>query len=233
MARKDRVPNPPKRVQAPQRRSTPAKVDPGRQRRLLLGIGGATLAVVVLVLGFLLLGGDDKTEAAIFTDAGCTFQSFEAMDNEPDHSDVPDLETKPKWNSYPPSSGPHFTQTAILGFYTEAVPLVQSTHNLEHGAVIVHYGKDVPQAEIDELRAWYDDDPAGLLVARLPDLNNQISLTAWTTPDSAPGGEGGIRGRGYLAKCPAFDEGAFNRFVEEHRYKGPERVPPELMVPGT
>jgi Protein of unknown function (DUF3105) len=233
MARKDRVPTPPRRVQAPQRRSTPAKADPGRQRRLLLGIGAATLAVVVVVLGFLLLGGGDKNEAAAFTDAGCTLQSFPAMDNEPDHSDVPDLETKPKWNSYPPSSGPHYVQTAVLGFYDEPVPLVQSTHNLEHGAVVVHYGKDVPQAEIDRLRDWYDDDPGGLLVARLPDLNKQIALTAWTTPDSAPGGEGGIRGRGYLAKCPAFDEAAFDRFVEEHRYKGPERVPPELMTPGT
>jgi hypothetical protein len=233
MARKDRVPNPPRRVQAPQRRSSPAKADPGRQRRLLLWIGGATLAAVVLVLGFFLLGGGEKSEAAVFRDAGCTFQSFPAQDNTPDHSDVPDLEAKPKWNSYPPSSGPHHGSTAVLGFYDEPVLLVQSTHNLEHGAVIVHYGKDVSDEEVAALREWYDSDPNGIIVSPLNDLNDQIALTAWTTPDSAPGGEGGIRGRGYLAKCPSFDEGAFDRFVEEHRYKGPERVPPENMTPGT
>jgi hypothetical protein len=233
MARKDRVPTPPRRVQAPQRRSTPAKADPDRRRRLLLGIGAGTLALVAIVLGFLLLGGGGKSEAAVFRDAGCTFQSFPAQDNAPDHSDVPDLEAKPKWNSYPPSSGPHHGSTAVLGFYEEPVLLVQSTHNLEHGAVIVHYGKDVPDEEVAKLREWYFSDPNGLLVAPLDDLNNQIALTAWTTPDSAPGGEGGIRGRGYLAKCPRFDEAAFDRFAEEHRFKGPERIPPELMTPGT
>lgn len=234
MARKDRVPNPPKRVQAPQRRSTPtAKSDTGSQRRLLLGLGAASLAVIAVVLGFLLLGGGDKSEAAVFREAGCTFQSFPAQENEPDHSDVPTLETKPKWNSYPPSSGPHHGATAVLGFYDEPVLLVQSTHNLEHGVVVVHYGKDVPEEEIQKLREWYEDDPNGLLVAPLDDLNEQIALAAWTTPDSAPGGEAGIRGRGYVAKCPAFDEAAFDRFVEEHRYKGPERVPPEQLAPGT
>lgn len=233
MARKDRVPNPPRRVQAPQKRTAPAAKDPARQRRLLLGIGAGTLAVLAVLLGFLLLGGGDKSEAAVFREAGCTFESFPAQRNEPDHSDVPDLEAKPKWNSYPPSSGPHHGSTAVLGFYEEPVPLVQSTHNLEHGAVVIHYGEDVPDAEIQKLREWYDDDPGGLIVSRLDDLGNQISLTAWTTPDSAPGGEGGVRGRGYLAKCPRFDEAAFDRFVEEHRYKGPERIPPEQMAPGT
>lgn len=220
-------------MQAPQKRSSPAKTDPGRQRRLLLWIAGATLAAVVLALGFFLFGGGEKSEAAVFRDAGCTFESFPAQENVPDHSDVPDLETKPKWNSYPPSSGPHHQSTAVLNFYDEPVPLVQSTHNLEHGAVIVHYGKDVSDAEVAALREWYESDPDGILVAPLADLNDQIALAAWTTPDSAPGGEGGTRGRGYLAKCPSFDEEAFDRFVEEHRFKGPERVPPENMTPGT
>jgi hypothetical protein len=233
MARKDRVPNPPRRVQAPKKRSSPAKADPGRQRRLLLWVGGATLVAVVLVLGFFLLGGGEKSEAAVFRDAGCTFESFPAQNNQPDHSDVPDLEAKPEWNSYPPSSGPHHGSTAVLGFYDEPVLLVQSTHNLEHGVVVVHYGKDVSDEDVEALREWYDNDPNGLLVAPLNDLNDQIALTAWTTPDAAPGGEAGIRGRGYLAKCPTFDEEAFDRFVEEHRFKGPERVPPENLAPGT
>ena len=156
------------------------------------------------------------------------------MDNEPDHSDVPDLDGEAEVELV------SALQRAALrsdrqSWASTTSPCRSSSPctTSSTAAVVVHYGKDVSQEAIDKLRDWYDDDPGGLIVARLPDLNKQIALTAWTTPDSAPGGEGGIRGRGYLAKCPAFDEAAFDRFVEEHRYKGPERVPPELMTPGT
>ena len=234
MARKDRVPNPPKRpVQAPQRRSTPTTAaDAERQKRLLYIIAGSGIAALVVVLGFLFLGGSgDKSEAAVLEGAGCTLKSFPAMANKPDHSDVPTLQTKPKWNSFPPTSGPHYGQTAIFGSYDEPVPLVQTVHNLEHGAVIIHYGKDVPEAEIEKIRSFYEDDPNGLIVAPLPQLGKKIALTAWTAPEPTPGSTPD-RGRGYLAECTKFDESAFSTFVAEHRGKGPERFPVDQLVPG-
>ncbi|MEJ7569585.1 MAG: DUF3105 domain-containing protein [Gaiellaceae bacterium] len=234
MARKDRVPNPPKRrVQAPQRRSTPTTgADAERQRRLLYIIAGSGLAALVVVLGLLFLGGGGgKSEVAVLQDAGCTLKSYEAMANTPDHSDVPTLETKPKWNSFPPTSGPHFGQTAIFGSYDEPVPLVRTLHNLEHGAVVIHYGNDVPEPEIEAIRGFYEDDPNGLIVAPLPELGAKIALTAWTVPEPTPGGTPD-RGRGYLAECTEFDEKAFSTFVEEHRGKGPELLPVEQLVPG-
>ncbi|MCP9486322.1 MAG: DUF3105 domain-containing protein [Gaiellaceae bacterium MAG52_C11] len=234
MARKDRVPNPPKRpVQAPQRRSTPTTAaDAERRKRLLAIIAASALAALVLVVGFLLLdGGGGRSEAAVLEEAGCTLRSFPAQANESDHSDVPSLTSKPKWNSFPPTSGPHFGQTAVFGSYDEPVPLVQSTHNLEHGAVIIHYGEDVPEAEIEAIRSFYEDDPNGLIVAPLPRLGEKIALTAWTTPEPSPGDEPD-RGRGYLAECTEFDESAFSTFVDEHRGKGPERLPVGDLVPG-
>lgn len=234
MARKDHVPNPPRKVQAPKRRTAPAApADPARRRNLLLGLAAAALVLLAIVLGVLFLGGGGKSEAAVLEEAGCTLESFPAQPNAADHSDVPDLEAEPDWNSFPPSSGPHYSVPAVLGFYDEPVPLVQSTHNLEHGTVVIHYGEDVPDPQIEALREWYREDPNGILVAPLEDLGNEIALTAWTTPDSAPGGEGAQRGRGYVAKCTEFEAGAFDRFVEEHRFKGPERIPPDLMTPGT
>ncbi len=235
MARKDRVPNPPKRpVQAPQRRSTPATAaDAERQKRLLYIVAASGLAALVVVVGFLLLGGGgSKSEAAVLEDAGCTLKSFPAQANESDHSDVPTLETKPKWNSFPPTSGPHFGQTAVWGSYDEPVPLVQTTHNLEHGGVIIHYGKDVPEAEIEAIRAFYEEDPNALIVAPLPQLGEKITLTAWTAPEPTPGGDPD-RGRGSLAECTEFDESAFSTFVDEHRGKGPERLPVDQLTPGT
>jgi hypothetical protein len=232
MARKDRVPNPPKRSQGPQRRATP--MDPqasAKRRQLLLMLAGGALAVAAAVLAIVLLTGGDGGERAALTDAGCTLESFPAVANAPDHSDVPTLETKPKWNSSPPTSGPHWGAPAVWGFYDEPVLLVQTTHNLEHGGVVIHYGPDVPEAEVNKLRAFYDEDPFGLVVALLPANRDKITLSAWTVPDSATGTSD--RGRGWLARCTKFDEGAFSAFLDEHRYKGPERLPPESLAPGS
>ncbi|MBA2333188.1 MAG: DUF3105 domain-containing protein [Actinobacteria bacterium] len=235
MARKDRVPNPPKRsVQAPQRRSTaPTAADAERQKRLLYVIAASGLAALVVVVGFLLLGGSgDESETAVLEGADCTLRSFPALANTSDHSDVPTLETKPKWNSFPPTSGPHFGQTAVWGSYDEPVPLVQTTHNLEHGAVIIQYGDDVPEAEVEAIRGFYEDDPNALIVAPLDELGTKIALTAWTAPEPTPGSTPD-RGRGYLAECTEFGERAFSTFVDEHRGKGPERIPIDMLTPGT
>jgi Protein of unknown function (DUF3105) len=233
VARKDRVPNPPKRQQGPQRRT--ASADPAvaarRRRAFLLAAVGA-LALVAAVGAIVLLtsrGGSDTR--ATLVDAGCTYENFPGLLNAPDHSDVTSLDAKPKWNSNPPTSGPHWGQPAVLGFYDSPVLLVQSTHNLEHGVVVIHYGPDVADSDVEALRGFYDDDPNGLLVAPLPANKDKITLSAWTAPDTATGTED--RGRGFLARCSGFDEDAFSAFVEEHRYQGPERIPPDNLAPGT
>jgi Protein of unknown function (DUF3105) len=233
VARKDRVPNPPKRQQGPQRRS--ASADPAvaaRRRRSLLLVALGALAVVAAIGAIVLLsGGGDSGARAALDDAGCTYESFPGLLNAPDHSDVASLAAKPKWNSNPPTSGPHWGQPAVLGFYDSPVLLVQSTHNLEHGVVVIHYGPDVADSEVEALRAFYDEDPNGLLVAPLPANKDKITLSAWTAPDTATGTED--RGRGFLARCSGFDEDAFSAFLEEHRYQGPERIPPDNLAPGT
>ena len=148
----------------------------------------------------------------------------------PDHSYVPTLTTKPAWNSNPPTSGPHYGEWAVWRFYDEEVPLVKSVHNLEHGGVVIHYGPQVPQAEVEKLRTFYGEDPNGLLVVPLRSNDDTITLSAWTAPDAATGTAD--RGRGWLARCTTFDEVAVSAFIEEHRYKGPERIPPEELAPG-
>src|SRR5688500_16405539 len=120
MARQDRVPNPPKRPQTPQRRSSPSPPrHPERTRRmphLIPSAGPAALAVVLAIVVFGGGTGEDDERAAL-QDAGCTLQSYPALANKSDHSDVPTLTSKPKWNSNPPTSGPHYGQTAVWGFY--------------------------------------------------------------------------------------------------------------------
>ena len=235
MARKDRVPNPPRRVQAPKRRSTPSTAaDADRRRKLLLVAVAGVLVLAAIVLGVLLLsgGGDDDAAAevrAAMTAAGCTLQSAPAQPG--DHTAEIDATEDEQWNTDPPTSGPHYPQTAIFGAYDSPVQIAQAVHNLEHGGIYIFYGEDVPAATVSQLQAFYDEDPVGLLLAPLPELGDTIALGAWVTPDPPPGavGEGG---HGHLAKCTRFDEDAFTTFRDEFRYKGPERFPPEQLQPG-
>lgn len=231
MARKDRVPNPPKRPQAPQRRSTPT--DPAaaaRTRRILYLIAGSGLAALAIVLAIVFLaGGGDGGERAALEDADCTLEVKPGLKG--DHT-LQISETSEKWNTDPPSSGPHNELPAIWGSYDEPVPLAQTVHNLEHGGIVIHYGPDVPAAEVDEIRTFYNDDPNGLIVAPLSSLGDKIALTAWTTPEEVTTSSGDS-GQGFLAECTRFDEDAFSAFVDEHRFKGPERFPPESLTPGS
>src|SRR5688500_10154256 len=111
MARKDRVPNPPKRVQAPQRRSTPTTASDSDRRRKLVYAGIASAVVVAaLVLGLLVFaGGSEGSDGvaevrAALTEAGCTLQSAPAQPG--DHTAAIDATDDPKWNTDPPTSGP-------------------------------------------------------------------------------------------------------------------------------
>jgi hypothetical protein len=95
---------------------------------------------------------------------------------------------------------------------------------------VIHYGPDVPSAEVDKIREWYSKDPNGLIISPLSTNKNKITLSAWTTEDASSGSRD--RGRGWLATGTKFDKAAFDAFTEAHRYKGPERLLPEQLAPG-
>ena len=56
-----------------------------------------------------------------------------------------------KYNSFPPTSGSHNPSPAIYNVYDDPVDQMLLVHNLEHGAIVVQYGDQVPQAEIDQI----------------------------------------------------------------------------------
>lgn len=198
--------------------------------RLALGAFALTGVVgAVAVVGFLLLGGGSSSGVvSAMKAAGCTLESFPAQAR----THLNDLNAKPKWNSFPPSSGPHYFQPAVFGAYDEPLNEVQVVHNLEHGAMVVQYGDKVPQETVAQLRAFYDNSPNGLLLAPLPKLGRDIALTAWNS-ESDQLGKQGKPGRGYLAKCRAYDAKAFREFRDTYRGKGPERIPLDQLAPGT
>ncbi len=232
MARKDRVPSPPKvSVQAPKQRRTPnAPSDPARTRRLLYLIAASGILALLVVVGIIVFaggGGGGKDEKAVLAENGCTLRTYPGLTG----THVTSLQAKVKWNSTPPTSGPHYVQPAIWGSYDEPIAEIQAVHNLEHGGIVIQYGKDVPKAEVEQIRSWYEQSPNAVLVAPLDSLGKQIALSAWTAPANV--GTITDNGNGYLAKCDAFSEKAFDAFVENHRGKGPERFPVDQLTPGS
>lgn len=97
-------------------------------------------------------------------------------------------------------------------------------HNLEHGAVFIQYGRDVPEETVSELQGFYDGHQAGTLLAPLPRLGDEIALGAWTFT--------GGKGTAYLATCTSYDEAAFAAFFDAFQFHGPERFDRASMLPG-
>jgi hypothetical protein len=195
---------------------------------MLLLVGGAVLAVAIGIGAFLLLRGSGGSAevADAMREAGCTYREVPAVGQ----AHIGDADAMPEaWNTSPPSSGPHFGVPAIFGEYEEPLQLARVLHNLEHGGVAVYYGDEVTDAQVEELRRFYRSDPTGMLLAPLPRLGDKIALTAWTAP--IEGEEG--RPLGHLAECTSYDENAFEAFRDELRFRGPERVPPEALEPGS
>ena len=154
--------------------------------------------------------------------AGCTFKSVKALEGA--HSVQQPGGTSDKWNTDPPTTGPHYGIAAIFGIYEEELEIARVVHNLEHGGIFILYGDDVPDATVDELRAFYDDHKTGTIMAPLDRLGDEFALGAWVVDGDVD--------NGFLAKCKAFDEDAVSSFFSSLQFRGPERFDPSQLQPG-
>ncbi len=212
MAKKDRVPTPPKRpVQAPQ--AYKAEASPRRTRLIFIGLAVAILiAAAAIGIGFIMSGGDDSGGDAV-TQGDCTSQTFDALEA----SHVEELPGDYEYNSLPATSGLHNPVTAIWNLYDQPVPQINYVHNLEHGGVVIQYGSEVPAGDIAALADWYAQDTRGLIIAPFseefeeedPTLAGEIVAASWT----------------HLLRCGSFDEEALSDFSDD--YRGPQGDGPE------
>lgn len=224
-------------MQAPKKRTGPRHAPAAQPRSrltLLLAAGGAVAVIGAIVAGVLLFGsGSGSDVAQKVREAGGTFREVEARDNlRPGTSrHLTSLPKGFKYNTNPPTSGPHNPVWILWGMYDEPVDRLRSVHNLEHGGIVIQYGPKVPKGTVQSLSDFYRDDPNGVVIAPLPSLGNKISLAAWTF-DLGRLNERGYEGEGHLAIMPRFDEDVFRSFVDEYRFSGPERLAPEDVEPG-
>ena len=230
-------------VQAPKRRDTSTASNPLAEvpRWVWFASAGVVAGAVIILL---LLGSSKTKQSAIDTsgvkaamlNAGCTYRDVAPLPPKHDptgtnggyHEDVPSLTTPTKglWSTSPPSGGAHYPLWAIWGFYTTTVNPRQVVHNEEHGGVILWWGPKVSSATVDQLHAFYNQQPIGVFGTPYATLGDKIAMTAWTGGD--PGKAyyvKGYYGMGHIAICSSFNQKAFAAFRDAFRGKGPEGIP--------
>jgi hypothetical protein len=216
------------RVKAPKQRASTSNDGASRSRPVVIGaaVAGVALGFVVIavLLGVIGEGGGTDEEAlrTSLESAGCTLESKKALEGA--HSVAQPGGTSGKWNTDPPTTGPHYGIAAIFGIYEDELEIARVVHNLEHGGIFILYGDDVPDATVDELRAFYDDNKTGTIMAPLDRLGDEFALGAWVVD--------GDTDNGFLATCKEFDDAAVSSFFDALQFRGPERFDPSDLQPG-
>ena len=115
----------------------------------------------------------------------------------------------PEYNSNPPTSGPHYGQTARSGFREEAIPDQNIIHNLEHGDIWIAYHPRIADEIKEELKQFA---AAKVIITPREANETDIALAAWGRLD-AFNTEGG-----------ALPIERIKDFIKRYSNKGPERI---------
>ena len=130
--------------------------------------------------------------------------AVEVVKVEPGFEHVPDDLTAEDYPTNPPTGGDHNDDALQTGqFYDQPVPLGETVHALEHGAV-VGWTNELSEAEMkaveDAFNKQYSKGYFQLAVVENPDLEVPFALSAW----------------GVLQECDGVDPDAIETFIEEH-----------------
>jgi hypothetical protein len=117
------------------------------------------------------------------------------------------------YNSVPPTSGQHWPAPAPWGIKDTQLPNETTTHNLEHGGIVIAYNNLTP-AETDQLktivRQLMSSGFPKIILEPYNELRDaKVALTAWT----------------WLYKLPTVDQAQIIRFFRAHYdpVEAPER----------
>ena len=195
----------------------------GQAPRRNIGQGWIVLGVVVVVVVLILLGRALGTfdppaapldvNAQEFDPAGQVVGTkVEALGAE--HIQVGQTGS---YNSVPPTSGQHWQQTGVApapwGIKDTSLPNEVTTHNLEHGGIVIAYN-NLTSAEVDQLktvvRNLMSNGFPKVILEPYPKLTDaKVALTAWT----------------WLYKLQTVDQAQIIRFFRAHYdpVEAPER----------
>ncbi|TMC31727.1 MAG: DUF3105 domain-containing protein [Chloroflexi bacterium] len=192
------------------------------------GIGGLWIGVIVIaaVIALLLvarqMGFLEGPSAANTIDVNSVdvSQTVGEKQNDLGHEHVSSGQ-RVNYPSLPPTSGQHWPSPAApapWGIKTSTLPFEVSTHNLEHGGVVIYYAADTSSAQVDQMRA---------LVRSLQSAGfNKIVLEPWA--DMPKESKVILTAWDWILKQPTFDQILFVKFVRQH-HAGSDA--PEANIP--
>ena len=85
----------------------------------------------------------------------------------------------PTYDTDPPSGGDHDQVWLNCDFYEIEVPDKHAVHSLEHGVVWFAHDPDLPEDEINALRALYDSRSDRVIVSPYDGLDAAVVAVAW------------------------------------------------------
>jgi uncharacterized protein DUF3105 len=186
-----------------------------------LVVGGAIIGAIVLaILGLRAAGVFEPPPAPIDPNAseyqlpaGQTIGTLQPA-QEPKHISTSERGT---YNTIPPTSGEHWSSTspaapAPWGIKDSMLPNEVTTHNLEHGGIVIAYN-NLTAVETEQLksivRALTNGSYRKIILEPYPQLNDaKIALTAWR----------------WLLKLQTVDRIQIVQFVRSH-YSDPNYAP--------
>ena len=169
-----------------------------QRRKRLVGYGAAAVlcaaAVAALLIALTTGGGDGGATAPAEFPPGGSVPLVETTELEeaarksdcelktpPNEGDAHvEAGTELDFESNPPTSGAHYFEPAAEMAYTEAPPIGNLVHALEHGRIYIQYAPDLPDDEIADLKALYDQDPFHRIIApNTTDMPYEVAATTW------------------------------------------------------
>jgi hypothetical protein len=116
-----------------------------------------------------------------------------------------------KYNTNPPTSGPHRPSAAPAGFYNEKPEAGLLVHSLEHGGIVIYFNPSrATEEEKNSLRAFTKANTgmwASVLAIPTSEYEVPFILTAWTK----------------IMKLEKYDAKVVQAFIAEYVGRGPEK----------
>ena len=172
----------------------------------------ASALIAILVIGGFALGGLPLGQTS---QSGSSDQFVEGV-GEPQEematrNHVPEGDTV-NYSTVPPTSGDHWAEWSQCGFFDYQLADERTTHNLEHGNIVISYNLATPE-EVDELRDAFDD----IGLARSWGLARAY--------DQIPQGEVVVAAWGVMDRMQGVDRDRLDSFFKAYSGTlGPERI---------
>ena len=173
-------------------------------------VGVVAVAVALILIARVAGVFDAPGNSATFDINDARFNTAgEAIGTHQDEVGKFHVATKVDYPSVPPTSGDHWAQPAApapWGVKTSWLPFEVTTHNLEHGGVVILYGPDVTADQVNTLRTYVRQLQAAgfpkMILEPWPDMpkDSKVILTAWN----------------WIMKLPGIDQISIVKFTKAH-----------------